>query len=63
MSNTLNITTPERFKEEMQKIKTEIGGDEEAAHAKMDRLMSRVLVELGYYDGVKIFEEQDKWYA
>ena len=53
-------TTPEEFAVQMQKIRNTIGGDEEAAHAKMDNLMAKVLVELGYRDGIAIFDKQAK---
>lgn len=56
-------TTPDQFRSQMQKIREELGGDEEVAHARMDDLMCRVLVELGYRDGVGIFDKQEKWYA
>ena len=56
-------TTPEEFAAQMQEIRDTIGGDEEVAHAKMDDLMAKVLVELGYRDGIAIFYKQGKWYA
>ena len=56
-------TTPDQFYIQMQKIREELGGDEEVAHARMDDLMCRVLAELGYRDGVGVFDKQDKWYA
>jgi hypothetical protein len=57
------MTTPEQFRDDMQKIREEVGGDEEVAHARMDNLLCRVLVELGYRDGVAIFDKQLKWYS
>ncbi|MBU0752400.1 MAG: hypothetical protein KJ787_14090 [Gammaproteobacteria bacterium] len=56
-------TTPEEFAAQMQKIRDTVGGDEEVAHADMDNLMAKVLVELGYRDGIAIFDKQEKWYA
>ena len=56
-------TTPDQFFLQMQKIREEVGDDEEIAHARMDDLMCRVLVELGYRDGVGVFGVQVKWYA
>ena len=56
-------TTPEQFRDEMQKISEEIGEDEEMAHIQMDGVLCRVLAELGYSEGVAIFDEQGKWYA
>jgi hypothetical protein len=57
------ITTPKEFAAQMQKIRDTVGGDEEAAHADMDNLMAKVLIELGYRDGIAIFDDQGKWYA
>jgi hypothetical protein len=57
-----NITTPEQFRDDMQKIRKEVGGDEVIAHIRMDEVLCRVLVELGYRDGVAIFDKQAKWY-
>lgn len=57
------MTTPEEFAEQMQKIRDTMGGDAEIAHGKMDDLMAKVLVELGYRDGIAIFDKQEKWYA
>lgn len=56
-------TTPEEFAAQMQKIRDTVGGDEEVAHSEMDNLMAKVLVELGYRDGIAIFDKQGKWYA
>jgi len=38
-------------------------GDFEQSHSAMDDLMAKVLVELGYGEGVAIFRKQKKWYA
>ena len=56
-------TSPDRFAKEMKAIREEEGGDYEIAHEKMDNIMCRVLLELGYRDGVAFFNEQKKWYA
>lgn len=56
-------TTPEEFTAQMQKIRDTVGGDEEAAHSEMDNLMAKVLVELGYRDGIAIFDKQEKRHA
>jgi 5'-deoxynucleotidase YfbR-like HD superfamily hydrolase len=53
--------TPEEFAEKMKEI--EISFDPEKAHSKADDLLCAVLRELGYEDGIKIFEEMEKWYA
>ena len=56
-------TTPNQFRNEMRRIFKEEGADYEIAHAKMDNLMAKVLVELGYRDGIAVFDKQEKWYA
>jgi len=55
--------TPKEFKEKMQKIYPTEGYDEEGAHGDADDLMCAALKELGYGDGVKIFENALRWYA
>jgi hypothetical protein len=55
--------TPEQFKEAMAAIFPAEGYDEEGAHSDADRLMCKLLVTLGYGEGVRIFEDADKWYA
>lgn len=55
--------TPQEFKERMQKIRDQVGGDEEIAHSAMDGLMAEVLIGLGYEEGIAIFNDQDKWYT
>ena len=58
-----HITTPEEFKSEIEEIiKTECR-DEETSHVRMDELMCRVLTELGYGEGIILFENQPTWYA
>lgn len=54
---------PEEFAERMQDIQDTFGNDLEMVHLKMDDLMVKVLDELGYSKGIKIFEEMKKWYA
>ena len=53
--------TPEEFKEKMKNIWDKY--DEEDGHDLADRLMCDVLRQLGYGEGVEIFEEADKWYS
>ena len=51
-------------KKEFAEKMGELGdGCEECDHIEADRLMCEVLKELGYGDGVKLFEELHKWYA
>lgn len=56
------VITPEEFKEKMIKMATS-AGDPEIGHSMADELMCKILCSLGYGDGVKIFEEMDKWYS
>ena len=57
--------TPKEFAQEMRNISllSQDGGDNEIAHCDADDLLCQVLRELGYGEGVDIFEEMDKWYA
>lgn len=51
------------FANEMRRIKRQYESDPEAVHDKMDKCMCRLLRELGYGEGVDIFEDTKKWYA
>lgn len=53
--------TPQEFKEKMIEISKIV--DIECSHGLADDLMKKALIELGYEDGVQIFEKMDKWYA
>jgi len=55
--------TPEEFKEKMASIVAGSGGDQEMAHIKMDDLMCDLLNELGYGEGVEVFQNYNKWHA
>lgn len=58
--------TPEEFKNKMQKISDQQGEvhvDIEITHAEADDLMCELLRELGYGEGVDVFEDMPKWYA
>lgn len=60
------MITPEDFKERMDGIVAEyyaIKDDEELCHIKMDDLMCDVLRELGYGEGIDVFDSVKKWYA
>ena len=57
------VTTPEEFTAQMQEIAESVGWDSERAHPRMDALMAKVLTELGYEDGIALFEEQHRCYA
>ena len=59
--------TPEEFKNKMDDItnchKSGYANDIERRHIEMDKLLTDTLIELGYKDGVDIFERTKKWYA
>lgn len=53
--------TPKEFTFEMQRISKDL--DLEGAHREADDLMCRLLVSLGYEEGIEIFQKMEKWYA
>ena len=55
-----DVITPKQFAERMREL---ISGDEEAQHGSGDTLMEQVLTQLGYGEGVEVFQNMDKWYA
>ncbi len=57
---TPGLMTPEEFAKRMREIATY---DTEARHSEGDDLMMRVLKDLGYAEGVKVFDGMHKWYA
>lgn len=57
------VMTPKEFAETMRKLVKQYGEDKEMFHVTADGLMTALLVQLGYEDGVKIFIDQPKWYA
>lgn len=57
------ITTPEEFAEMMHSIADTREKDEEWMHIEMDTVMMNLLIELGYEEGVMIFNKTPKWYA
>lgn len=62
-SHISHITTPEEFKHEIEEIIETECGDEETSHVRMDELMCRVLTELGYGEGIILFENRPKCYT
>lgn len=56
-----HVMTPEEFKEKMLELSKE--KDVEDRHVDMDDLMTEVLMQLGYFEGVKVFYSTLKWYA
>jgi hypothetical protein len=58
--------TPKEFEDKLAKIHKKYlidVNDEEVCHIKMDDLIQRLLIDLGYEDGAYIFEHTKKWYA
>lgn len=55
--------TPEEFEEKMKKIKELYADDIQAMHRKADALLYFTLKQLGYEEGIKIFDKMEKWYA
>lgn len=55
--------TPEEFAAEMEGIYERFDDDPEFGHWHMDNCMCDLLRELGYGDGIDIFNKQSKWYA
>ena len=53
---------PEEFKNEMIIIR-EVYDSPEEFHIFADELMCELLRELGYGDGIDIFDNQEKWYS
>lgn len=59
-SSDSHIMTPEEFAKAMKKASDY---DEEDAHSKMDGIMADLLRQLGYREGIDIFENTNKWYS
>ena len=56
------LTKEEQFKQNMQYV-CDYYSDIEIRHCEMDRLMAQTLRDLGYGEGVDIFDNTSKWYA
>lgn len=54
---------PDEFREKMIEIANKAEYDPEKSHGQDDDLMCEILTDIGYGEGVKVFEEMDKWYA
>jgi hypothetical protein len=55
-------TTPQQFADKMLAIEKAFSHSERELHIHMDELMSDVLKELGYGDGIQIYKKQDLYY-
>ena len=69
-SSVSHIMTPEEFAKVMKKASDNLNDptghpyyDEEDAHSKMDGIMADLLRQLGYGEGIDIFENTNKWYS
>ena len=54
--------TPEEFAKQMREIATS-NHLTDTRHSNADRLMAQLLEDLGYAEGVKVFDGMHKWYA
>lgn len=54
------VITPAEFAKQMVELHC---GDIEGDHGEMDKLMVKVLRQLGYGAGCDIFDACEKWYA
>ena len=55
--------TPYEFAEKMWRIKVDQDSTPEYRHIDADDLICELLKELGYGDGVRYFEDMEKWYS
>ena len=55
--------SPKEFKEEMIVIREVADGHPERFHIEADDLICKVMRDLGYGDGIDIFEEHERWYS
>lgn len=55
------VMDPRDFYTEMVRIAFTEGP--EMGHIRADELMCEILTQLGYGDGIKLFEEMEKWYS
>ena len=53
----------QEFKAHMQLISVQAREDIETAHRKADDLLCNQVSELGYTEGIKIFQSMEKYYA
>ena len=55
--------TPEEFWLKMCTLQTKYNNNPEILHIEMDKLICKLLKELGYKKGVEVFERAEKWYS
>ena len=54
---------PDEFLHEMLLLKEKWNDDIEQFHIEADSLLCNMLVELGYVDGTRVFQNMPKWYS
>lgn len=59
----LESMTPEEFADAMRELVKKDGDCEEIFHIEADKLISALLIALGYEEGIEIFDDQPKWYS
>lgn len=57
------VMPPEEFMIKMRKIHDDDRLDPEERHILMDALMCSLLIDLGYWEGIHIFNNTEMWYA
>ena len=63
------VISPEEFYKKMQYYKdleekcTSVFYNKEDMHRIMDDLMCEILSSLGYENGIKVFQDAEKWYS
>ena len=57
------VMTPEEFQIRMLKLHDNDDIDIEERHILMDKLMCDLLIDLGYWEGIHIFNNTEMWYA
>jgi hypothetical protein len=57
------MLTPEQFRDAMKEIGEKHAGDWEVIHSEADNLICALLREMGYEEGLNIYDSWTRWYA
>ena len=57
------VTTPEEFLNKMLELKAKRKSDPELLHEEANDLLCAMLRELGYGEGVDVYDSMEKWYS
>ena len=57
------MITPEEFWLKMCTLQTKYNNNPEILHIEMDKLMCKLLRELGYGKGIDVFKRAEIWYS